>query len=332
MIGKGITFESEGTKLAGVLRTPDDMDGRSPGVLLVHGSLEQDRDGNLLEKRDGRPAFKKNFFIEISKNLCGAGFAAFSWDRRGIGESEGSWLDCDTMATIKDVKAALDCLCSQDDIDPDRIAVLGQSAGVYHACLLAGDLLAKGDPRPKVFVLQGGLCRNYSEMMAYNYRRLVDYAGRSPENLRWIGEEDLFGLMIGIHLSEIEERAKKGWTDHDLTYKGKTWRYHYDPMAYAEEYSPIRQFRHIKRPALIIHGACDLNVPVEDASMILKELKANGRDDMEYIIIPDADHSFQMVAGDEDTRLRERITLDSFRRPYRREYFDALKGFLKRRL
>ncbi len=83
-----IFFNSDGLQLAGVLRMPDQ--GRIfPAVLLVHGSLEQDRDGNLLAKRDGKPAYKKNFFLEIARRLCASGFAAFSWDRRGCGRSEG---------------------------------------------------------------------------------------------------------------------------------------------------------------------------------------------------------------------------------------------------
>ena len=81
---------------------------------------------------------------------------------------------------------------------------------------------------------------------------------------------------------------------------------------------------------MIIHGDCDLNVPVEDAAMIEKDLRKHGNDDVELAIIPEADHSFQEIAESEDQRLRERMSLESFRRPYREEYFVALASFLKR--
>jgi len=77
MIERTTMFESAGLNLAGVLRYPEIQDARIPAVLMVHGSLEQDRDGNLLQKRDGKLAFKKNFFLEISKRLCLPGFATF---------------------------------------------------------------------------------------------------------------------------------------------------------------------------------------------------------------------------------------------------------------
>ena len=92
MLERDVVFESDGLRLAGLLRTPDmnsDQRDGHPAVLLVHGSLEQDKDGNLLQKRDGTAAFKKNFFLEIARKLCEAGYAAFSWYKRGFGESGG---------------------------------------------------------------------------------------------------------------------------------------------------------------------------------------------------------------------------------------------------
>jgi len=43
----------------------------------------------------------------------------------------------DYLADVRDAKAAFETLSSQDTLDPERVAVLGQSAGVYTTCLLA---------------------------------------------------------------------------------------------------------------------------------------------------------------------------------------------------
>jgi len=327
MMETPINFSSGGLRLAGVLRYPEGSDEPLPAVLLVHGSLEEDRDGNLAKRRDGKPVFKKNFFLEISKRLSAEGFATFSWDRRGKGESEAPGEDGGYLADVRDAKAAYETLSSQKVVDPARVAVLGQSAGVYTACLLA-----KEDERPKAYVLQGGLYRDYAEMMAFNYRRVVDYAQKSPENLRWVEENDLLGLVMGLNLSALEEGAKRGEAEHDLCYKGRTWRLRHDPICYLPEYAPQNQFGYIKKPTLIIHGACDLNVPTEDAFMVEEDLKRHGNDDVELAIIPEADHSFQEIAESEDQRLKERMSLESFRRPYREEYFVALASYLRRRL
>lgn len=324
-----ISFESEddGLKLVGVLRYPERREGKIPGVLLVHGSMEDDRDGNILGHPDGRRVYKKNFFLEISRNLCAAGFATFAWDRRGMGESEGPEQKGDIFSTVRDTKVALDTLCSQDIVDPDRIAVTGQSAGVYTACLLAKD-----DDRAKVYVLQGGLCRDYSEMMTFNYTRVKEYAEKSPENLLWVEKNDLWSLALGIHLPLMEKAVKEGKAKYEITHKGRSWTVSLEPLIYKPEYAPSKQFKYIQKPVLLIHGEYDLNVPIEDVYLIEKELRANGNNDIELMVIPNADHSFREVAEDEDTRLRERMSLESFRRPYKREFFDAVIDYLRRRL
>lgn len=325
MAEKPVSFYSGSCRLAGVLRYPSGICDPLPAVLLIHGSLEQDRDGNLLSRPDGRSVFKKNFFLEISRRLSVEGFATFSWDRRGFGDSESGIDGRGYLQDARDAMAAYQVLSSMDLIDPERIAVLGQSAGVYTACLLA-----KKDDRPKAYILQGGLYRDYAEMMIFNYRRVVEYAARSRENLRWVEENDPLGLVIGLNLQSLMERAKMGEVEHSFSYGGKTWRVWHDPTCYSPEHAPKNQFKYIQKPVLVIHGACDLNVPVEDAFMIERDLKQHGNENVELIIIPDADHSFQQIAESDDLRLRERMSLDSFLRPYREEYFVAVVSFLKK--
>jgi len=329
MIERELTFESDGLRLAGILRLPDmnsdQRDGQPAVVLLVHGSLEQDKDGNLLQKRDGKPAFKKNFFLEIARRLCKAGYAAFSWDKRGFGESEGD--GGDVFAQARDGRAALHALRNQEGIDQERIVVLGQSAGVYTACLIA-----KMEPQVCAYILQGGLFRDYRSMMDFNYARVARYAEKCPENLAWVKENDLFSLIIGLNLDRIEKAAMEGKAEHDLVYEGRIWKLHHDPSCYLPENAPSRQFRHIRKPVLIVHGECDLNVPVEDATLLRDHLLKEGNKEVELAIIPGADHSFQEVLGDEDLRLRERMTLGSIKRPYNSLYFQVLEGFLDRSL
>lgn len=326
MIEREMIFENDGLRLAGVLRSPDHPSGRVPGVLLIHGSLEQDRDGNILHHPDGRPVFKKNFFLEISKRLCNAGFATFSWDQRGCGRSEGPSHGYNVFARARDAKAALDAFSSQVDvIDPDRIAVLGQSAGVYTACLLARE-----DSRPCAYVLQGGLYRDYEEMMAFNYARVANYAEKNRQNLEWAEENDIWGLAVGTHLAEITEAAKEGRRDCLVCHKDRSWWLGLDPLLYTHKYAPSTMFKYIDKPTLIVHGDCDLNVPVEDAFLIERDLKQKGNQNVERAIIYRADHSFQEAPTDRDLRLRERMSLECFRRPYREEYFQAVTVFLEK--
>ena len=69
MIEEILTFYSDGLKLEGVLRYPDKTITPIPVILLIHGSLEHDRDGNLLKTKDEKQVYSKNFFKTILDEL-----------------------------------------------------------------------------------------------------------------------------------------------------------------------------------------------------------------------------------------------------------------------
>jgi pimeloyl-ACP methyl ester carboxylesterase len=85
-----------GIELAGV----EARNAHSPArakLLLVAGSGPQDRDQTVA----GLPTFKL-----LRDALAEAGFAALSFDRRGVGDSDGSWLDGSGAREIEDLLAA----------------------------------------------------------------------------------------------------------------------------------------------------------------------------------------------------------------------------------
>ncbi|HDQ06443.1 MAG TPA: alpha/beta fold hydrolase [Candidatus Bathyarchaeota archaeon] len=323
MIEETLTFYSDGLRLEGVLRYPDKTGAPVPLMLLIHGSLEHDRNGNLLRTKDGKQVYPKNFFLEISRRLCKAGFATFSWDKRGYRKSQGP---CGSyFSEVNDAQAALDIISLRKDvIDTRKIIIFGQSAGVYVACLLA-----KKDNRACAYVLSGGLFSEYKEMMSFNYHRVRDYAKSSPENLKWVEQNDLWGLVLGINLDEMFLAIDRGEKEILLAYKEKSWTVPLDNKVYLPEFSCKNQFEYITKPTLIIHGKADLNVPVEDAERIKRELERKGNDIVKLVIIEDADHSFQETAQDEDIRLRERMSLSSFKNRYVESYFENMIDFLK---
>lgn len=320
-----INFTNEGGELEGVLRYPDEIKEPVPCLILIHGYLDHDRDGNLLSTPDGKTLFKSNFFLKISQRLCKEGFATFSWDKAGCGKSVGKKGDYFTQAN--DVKAAIDKLIDEnsDIIDPLRIAGFGQSAGAHVQCLLSKD-----DSRLFAHILSGSLYRDYYDMMSYNYHRVRDYAKKSAENLEWVEAHDLWGLKLGLNLERMFEAINNGKSEWIMEYKGSEEVMYVNLREYAEEAAPKKQFKYIKKPTLVIHGREDLNVPVQDAFDVDEELLACGNKDVELVIIPGVDHSFRHVAEDEDTRLRERMSFESSKRPMSEAYLDHLCVFMKR--
>lgn len=121
---EAVSFSSGGLLLSGTLSTPNDQT-LSPCVVMVHGSGEQDRDGNI-------KGFDTNIFKQLSEQLVRAGFATFCYDKRGCGESEGNFKAAGLEEMVLDAHAAINHIAQLPGIDSDAIFVLGHSEG---ACL-----------------------------------------------------------------------------------------------------------------------------------------------------------------------------------------------------
>lgn len=110
-----VRFGSGCDTLAGTLYLPV-SGGPHPAVVFIHGSGEAHRLGF------GGPW--------ITTPLVEAGVAVLTYDKRGVGESEGKCCpgddgDFDTLAA--DAMAAIDALVSRDDIDRRHVGLLGIS-------------------------------------------------------------------------------------------------------------------------------------------------------------------------------------------------------------
>jgi hypothetical protein len=73
-----ITFPSRTGQIAGTLLLPTASPAPPPVVLIVHGDGPQDR-------------YSADGYLPLINALLDAGIGVFSWDKPGIGESEGDW-------------------------------------------------------------------------------------------------------------------------------------------------------------------------------------------------------------------------------------------------
>lgn len=117
-----VTFYSEGTKLAGDIYLPDTpADGPRPGLVLVGGYT--------YVKEVNGPAF--------AEAVIDAGYAAIAFDFKGWGSSDGPTNRLDPYGRVWDAHAALTILAERNDVDADRIGILGFSYGGATATWLA---------------------------------------------------------------------------------------------------------------------------------------------------------------------------------------------------
>ncbi|GMM84607.1 alpha/beta hydrolase family protein [Pseudoalteromonas sp. MTN2-4] len=124
MVQEEIVFKSQTLNLKGTLSLPK-SNGKFPCVVMVHGSGQQDRDGNI-------NGFDTNIFKQLSEQLIEAGYASFCYDKRGAGKSEGDFKTAGLEEVVLDAHQAINHISTHKQVNTDAIYVLGHSEG---ACL-----------------------------------------------------------------------------------------------------------------------------------------------------------------------------------------------------
>ncbi len=129
-VERNVTFDADDLRLAGSFLVPPGP-GPFAAVLMLPGSGQVDRDDNAAKLRI-------DAFPQIATHVACHGFASFRFDKRGVGASGGDYWATGFNDHVADATAALSWLRSQEDVDPERVFVLGHSEGALLATRLAG--------------------------------------------------------------------------------------------------------------------------------------------------------------------------------------------------
>jgi pimeloyl-ACP methyl ester carboxylesterase len=159
-IATDVRIQSEpGVILAGTLHLPARRgNGAFPLAVLIQGSGPNGRGG----------------FTEIIQRLTADGIAALEYDKRGIGQSTGTYEE-DLERLTADAAAAIAAVRRRPEIDGSRIALVGQSQGGVIA-----PAVAAADPTiTTVVTLAGSVGNGLPYVRRAIYSQMV-FAGR-PE-------------------------------------------------------------------------------------------------------------------------------------------------------
>jgi uncharacterized protein len=118
-----VTFVSDGISLSGVLHVPDGGRGRRPAFLVLHGFGSNKDSGGT---------------VATARLYAGLGYVTLRFDMRGCGQSAGVRGRVICLEQVADTRNALAFLASRSEVDPQRIAVSGQSFGAAVAIYAAG--------------------------------------------------------------------------------------------------------------------------------------------------------------------------------------------------
>ncbi len=109
-----VSFNNGKTKLVGSLTIPKITEKPSPCIIFVHGSQDMPRHGY---------GYFKSYWQEFAKE----GICSLSWDKPGVGDSTGDWRNQSMKNRAEEVLSAIQFLKSRDDVDGDRLGLIGWS-------------------------------------------------------------------------------------------------------------------------------------------------------------------------------------------------------------
>lgn len=206
----------EGKEIVGLLRMPR-VAGRKPVVLTIGGLDEY-----------------KEFGIEHdSADLVRGGLGMLALDMPGTGEAPVKM----EVGAERMISKAIDYLSSRSDVDPQRMAVLGASAGGYWAALSA--YVERG--RLRAVVAQGAPVHNYFQ---------ADWQKKS-----WSTDEYLFGLKEArMYVYGFKEGEDDAFLQKMASFSLETRGILDKPSA----------------PMLVVNGEKDTQVPIADLYLLLK--------------------------------------------------------------
>jgi uncharacterized protein len=251
-----LTFRTpEGNRLAGTLTIPKARDGPVPAVVLITGSGSQNRDEEVPGIRGYR------MFRQIADTLSRRGIAVLRLDDRGIGGSEAG-PQSTTGDFANDIRAALTYLRARQEIDGDRLGLVGHSEGGVIAPMVARD-----DPRLRAIALLAGPSRKIRDIVAFQRRVAVE----SDTSIA-VSKRD--SVMASMARAVDSMAAAPGW------------------LRYIYDYDPLATARRVRTPVLILHGATDLQVTADQAPELAAAFREGGNRDVTVRVFPNTNHLF----------------------------------------
>jgi dienelactone hydrolase len=278
-----VAFASaDGTTLSGTLLVPNGP-GPHPAAVLIQGS--------------GR--VPRTALLPLADPLARGGIAVLLHDRRGVGESAGSFARATFDQLADDALAGVRYLAGRPDIAPSQIGLVGSSLGGWVAPLAASRSPAVRfvilEAAPAVTPAEHERMRVESQMRAdgrpaADIERALAFMDRKFEVARTgDGWPDIEHLMA--------EGAREGWlsyTNPPTSLDNLRWN-----GTHVFPYDPGPALAALRIPVLLLYGALDRIVPPgASRERIEAALRAAGNRDVTAHVLDGANHNFyRAVSG-----------------------------------
>ncbi len=241
---KKLFLKSEKYDIPAVLTLPERND-KAPCLIMCHGTgSSKDETGNQ--------------YADLSDTLAEKGIASIRFDFAGCGESADSGINQTFMAEVNDTVKAYEYITDLDEIDSDRIGIIGYSQG--------GRVMA---------------------MFLDNYHDKIKAA------VSWSGAfHNGIGVFAGFFDAYYSQAKKAGFAVIPLGWREDL----IVPLAWFDEIrdtNPMDAMKKFKGDLLVMAGDADFLVPMPHCEEV-----AATNEKAELVIYQGADHNFNVMTED----------------------------------
>lgn len=249
-----LSFMSDGLKLSGVLHVPE---GRKPGqrlptFIVLHGFV----------------GTKDKSHVElVARMLDEMGYCVFRIDFRGCGQSEGARGEVRCFDQVADTRNALTFIAQREEVDPDRIGLIGHSFGAAVAVFTGGV-----DRRVACVVSLCGWGNGEQKFRGQHPtpEAWARFTGILEEGRRHRAETGESLWVSRFDVVPIPEELRKNLSPHaqfEVPVETAISMYHFRAEDVVADIAP--------RPLLLFHTAGDVVTPMEQSISLFQKAGAN---------------------------------------------------------
>ncbi|MEC7262939.1 MAG: alpha/beta hydrolase [Bacteroidota bacterium] len=288
-----------------------------PAIIFVHGSGPEDYSSS-------------NLYRPLWERFTEAGFACFSWNKPGVGASQGNWFLQSIEERANMVLEAYQFLEHHEKIDKHKIGLWGISQ--------AGWIIPKVAEyqKPAFAIVVSGPVTTAMDQEIYRLRSNLQASGFEPaavdsaltytQNVKkLILEERPF-----IDFDALQKKAQKhDWSSYVIT--GNEGIYQYLKVILEDDQAP--NIENLTCPVLAVWGENDLLVPpVSSSDYYRNTMKKIANNKTTIVIVPQADHTltFNTSGKTEETIERRKAFEQDPENIFAPGYLDLMAEWIKK--
>ncbi len=255
--------ERDGVKLEAEIFIPAGGEERKPAVVFTTGSgdsLYQNYAYGLVE----------TYILDV---FLSRDFAVALVNKRGMGQSEGNYVQNSIAGRAADVYAVVQDIKTRPQIDPDNIGLVGHSQGGWVVSLAAAE-----HPDIAFFISLAGPTMSMRENAGDNYYHFARCQGLENEELEASIEERMRMVDLSIRIGKLTDFGYFGFDARNMSY------------------DPRDAFKTVQNPGLFIFGENDDQVtPAPNLDRMNEIFDNNVPDNFRSVVIEGATHAFRLA-------------------------------------